>query len=173
MATLFGMHFEGVTIVPDQSGVGAVFGYRFPDDSSALFCLTLEDLRLNERQLLTMLAGPVAEGRLTGRLDNNRRLGSLLAGHNSDYSRAHRLSCGILRLNPNVRTHSECAIIEAYVRFAERRVRCVFDDQCGAAWKAVDSLAAALMDRKMLSGDDARAIILSALFSDSAQLPVS
>jgi hypothetical protein len=170
MAAILGLRFDTVSIEPDGPTLGKVLVYPpqdFADDS--------KDEEQIGNMLLMVLAGPVAAQRFSNicRLDQiGNDLVCLLEGHNSDYARALKLSAmlhGIpLGLEAGHVGHSDTDTMFEQLEYSEEQVYSVFNADDGAGWKAVEALAAALLERKTLDHESTLAIIGPILFPDVA-----
>ena len=130
---VLGRRIDRVSIVPDDESLGHVRGYvlrKIGEDWN----YTLRDVQLLEDEIVSILAGAVAETRLTGRENP--------VGAQHDRDNAAMLA-----------VHLEGPeVAEPYLNYLEARARALI----GARWSIVEALAAELLERKVLSGVAAR-----------------
>lgn len=138
--------FRLVTIVPtlEHNTLGHVWYRPRPkwmrpdlDDSPRI-------ARWIENEVLVCLAGPAAERRFTGRSND--------VGAGSDHRHAVDLA---------LRLHEDEAVLAKYMAYMLEWARAYVE--ATPVWEDVEALAAALMERKTLTGTEAKAAVQAAL----------
>jgi len=135
MAELCGQHVTAVEIVGDDDRTGSVRSLRFRPDPLEVVDPSLPTAHL-ERRLLCLLAGPVAEEMAGGRHDWADRGGPEL-------DEAVRMAMKIVR---------DCQRVLPYLEEARSHVETVLEQH----WEIVERVAAELMVRGRIGGDEVR-----------------
>jgi hypothetical protein len=142
-----GRDFTSVTIVPDEDAgsLGHVSCTAWRDDFTPEFWSPADDddtPELIERDVITSLAGMIAERRFRGRYNH--------VGAADDLRQAVSMA-DYLSGDPRD--------TERYLNRAWERAEALLAEH----WPAVETLAAALLERQTLTGDEAREIIAGTL----------
>lgn len=133
VAVRLGVKVRSVHIIPDGDTAGACLGRPFPEWFSPDIELNAKGQDLLDREVMVLLAGAKAAKRFTGRYNHG--------GAASDYRAAAKLAL------------YRCSSERTATKYLDWLGSAV-DDMLGFAfnWRAVELVAAALLDRRSLSG---------------------
>lgn len=134
---------DRVSILPDDESRGHVQGYVLAKLGQD-WDYTLRDVQMLEDQILSALAGPAAEERLTGDVDADGAV--------------HDRTTAV-----DIAMHLEGGpeVVEPYLAYLDAKAHALVKTR----WPMVEALAAELLERKQLSGPAARAILRRAYLS--------